>query len=153
MICTGQRSAASRAQLSSSAKGEPSEMLPLSRNFSIIWLKVSSGFCSNNKGHVSEHVPQLVQFARSIITFTKHSYCSCRNKNNSPTPGTTDRLPRRFASPFTGSERSARMPRYGRLLPFLRARGRQTPASSGTCRARARREPAPLPTAPFLQIP
>jgi hypothetical protein len=42
------------------AKSEPSEVLPLSRNFSIIWLKVSSGFCSNNKGHVSEHVPQLV---------------------------------------------------------------------------------------------
>jgi len=71
MIETGQRSTASRAHVSISSVSDPSAILPLSRNFSIIWLKESSGFSSNSLGHVSEHVPQLVQSERSMITFTK----------------------------------------------------------------------------------
>jgi hypothetical protein len=91
MIETGQRSTASRAHASSSLVIEPSAMLPLSRNFLIIWLKVSSGFSSNNPGQVSEHVPQLVQFARSIITFIKKLDYPYRNKDNPGIPRTTYR--------------------------------------------------------------
>jgi hypothetical protein len=36
----------------------------------MIRLNESSGSCSNNFGHVSQHDPQLTQVARSIITFT-----------------------------------------------------------------------------------
>jgi hypothetical protein len=36
----------------------------------MILLNESSGSCSNNLGHVSQHDPQLTQVARSIITFT-----------------------------------------------------------------------------------
>jgi hypothetical protein len=42
----------------------------LIRYFSIIRLNRSSGSCSNNVGHVSQHDPQLTHVARSIITFT-----------------------------------------------------------------------------------
>lgn len=70
MICTGQRSAASRAQAARSSGGFPSAMLPLMRYFSIIWLNESSGSCSNNPGHASQHEPQLTQVMRSITTFT-----------------------------------------------------------------------------------
>jgi peptide methionine sulfoxide reductase MsrB len=45
-------------------------MLSLIRYFSMIRLNESSGSCSNNVGHVSQHEPQLTQVARSIITFT-----------------------------------------------------------------------------------
>ena len=69
MIWTGQRSAASRAQDSSSAAGVPSAIFPSSRNFSMTRLNESSGSCSKKPGHASQQEPQLTQVDRSIVTF------------------------------------------------------------------------------------
>jgi len=69
MICTGQRSAASVTQEFRSSGAEPSAIFPSDRNFSITWLNESPGFSSKNAGHVSQQLPQLVQFERSIVTF------------------------------------------------------------------------------------
>lgn len=44
-------------------------MLPLLRNFPVIWLNESSGFSSNNPGHAPRQDPQLTQVTRSIVTF------------------------------------------------------------------------------------
>jgi len=69
MICTGQRSTASRAQSFISAGGLPWAISPLNLNFSITWLNESSGFCSKKPGQVSQQDPQLMQLERSIMTF------------------------------------------------------------------------------------
>ena len=73
MICTGQRSDASCAQASRSSVGVPSAIFPLIRYFSMIRLNESTGSCSNNPGQASQHVPQLTQVARSIVTFIPYS--------------------------------------------------------------------------------
>ena len=69
IICTGQRSAAFRAQGSSSAGGRPSPVFPSRRYCSTTWLNESSGFCSKNPGQVSQQEPQLTHVPRSILTF------------------------------------------------------------------------------------
>ena len=65
----GQRSAASTVHASNSPGGIPSPFLPLSRNFSLTWLKESRGFSSKKSGQSSQQVPQLTQFNRSMMTF------------------------------------------------------------------------------------
>lgn len=76
MICTGQSSAASLVHSSSSADGIPSPMLPLLRNFSVIWLNESSGLSSKKSGQASQQDPQLTQVVRSMVTFTMRSILS-----------------------------------------------------------------------------
>lgn len=73
IICTGQRSAASRTQTSRSGVGWPSPIFPSSRYCSITWLNESSGFCSKKPGQVSQQEPQLTHVSRSILTFMTHS--------------------------------------------------------------------------------
>jgi hypothetical protein len=89
MICTGQRSTASRVQSFRSAGGLPCPISPLNLNFSITWLNESSGFCSKKPGQVSQQDPQLMQVGRSMITFTiflllvlvdsnqRQGFCNC----------------------------------------------------------------------------